>query len=166
MTKSKNNENQMSIWKSNLLAKKAEQEEKERKLEKKLESGEMYKEMVSEAIGFITDKVTEDTKRSSTLQSAKNEIVSISIYSALIITSDLHLYTGSISVPRNPKTGKDYFFNPNRFKDEKQVKQFFEDVKAQLPGCVVFKERPAYPSDLAPEGSRIYEVEVVIDLNS
>jgi hypothetical protein len=35
-----------------------------------------------------------------------------------------------------------------------------------LPEAVTFTEREAYPSDLAAEGSRVYDVKVKIDLNS
>jgi len=165
MTKSKNT-NQMSIWKENLLKKKAENDAKEEKFKKSMESGEMYNNMVSEAVGFITAKVTKDTQSSYTLQKVNDGKVEISIYNAFIITPDLHLYSGAIFIPTNPKTGKDYFFNPYGFKDEEQVKQFFRDVKAQLPDEVRFSEREAYPSDLVQKGSRIYDVLVEIDLNN
>jgi len=166
MTKSNNNLTQMNIWKKNLLAQKAEKDAKEEKFKKMMESGEMYDNMVYEAIGLITANVTKDTQSSYVLDKAKDGIVTISIPSALIITHDLRLYTAAVRVPRNPKTGKDYFFDSQQFKDEDQVKQFFKDVKAQLPEEVIFEEREARTFECPTEGGRAYDVKVEIDLNS
>lgn len=155
----------MNGWRENLLVHKAEKDAKEEMFNKMKESGEMYDNMVSEAVGFITAKITKDTQKSYILEKAKDGIVTISILSALIITPDLHLYTAACSVPTNPKTGKQYFFDSQQFKDEEQVKQFFKDVKAQLPEEVVFEERDTYPAECPKGKGRAYDVKVEIDLN-
>ena len=166
---SKHNENQTSVWKENLLKTKAEKEAKERakeeRIKKMMESGEMYNKMVSETVGFITAKITEDTQKDYMLYHEKDGVVTLTIYKALVITPELHLYTGCWPVPTNPKTGKQYFFDSHRFNDEDEVKKYFQDVKAQLPECVAFEERIGGHADLVSEGARIYDVKVKIDLN-
>ena len=126
----------------------------------------MYKDMVSETVGFITAQFTEDTKKAYKLDNVKDGVVTITIYKALVITSELHLYTACWPVPTNPKTGKQYFFESHRFNDEEEVKRYFMDVKAQLPQGVIFEERIGGHADLVSEGARIYDVKVKIDLNN
>ena len=170
MTKSKTTVNQTNVWKENLLKakaqKEAEEKAKEERIKKMMESGEMYKKMVSETVGFITAKITEDTQKSYKLNIEEDGIVTITIYKALVITPKLHLFTGCWPVPTNPKTGKQYFFDSHRFNDEDEVKRYVEDVRAQLPKEVTFEERVGNRIDLVTEGSRIYDVQVEIDLNS
>ena len=162
---SKVNESQMNIWKKNLLEKKAEQDAKEAQIKKRIESGEMYNNMVNETVGFITTRITEDTKSSYKLHDVKEGIVIIPIYSALVINPELRLYSGTLRTTTNSKTGKLYLSDFYQFKDEEQIKQFFEDVKSQLPAEVRFIEREADASDLAVKGSRVYDVKVEINLN-
>ena len=163
---SKSPEAKMNSWRENLLVHKAAKDAKEEELKRMFESGEMYKNMVYEAVELITARITKDTKSSYIFEKAENGILTISIYSALIITPDLHLYTATYSVPRNPKTGKDLFFDSQQFKDEEQVKQFFEDVKAQLPAEVIFEEREASFAECPDKGGRAYDVRVEFDLNN
>lgn len=163
------NSNQSQImngWRENLLVHKAKKDAKEEEFKRMFESGEMYNNMVYEAVELITARITKDTKSSYIFEKAEDGIVTISIDSALIITPDLHLYTATYSVPRNPKTGKDLFFDSQQFKDEEQVKQFFEDVKTQLPAEVIFTERDTYLSECPSGKGRAYDVKVEIDLNN
>jgi len=170
MTESKKTENQMNIWRENLLNAKAEKEAKEKakeeRIKKMMESGEMYNNMVSETVGFITAKLNEDSKKEYMLCHAQDGIVTITIYRALVITPELHLYTCCWPVPTNPKTGKQYFFDSQRFNDEEEVKRYFADVKAQLPADVRFEERKPYPDEIVSAGARVYDVKVEIDLNN
>lgn len=155
---------QMNIWRERLLKAKAE---KEARMQKLLESGAMYNKMVSDAVGLITAKITEETKRDYDWHDEKDGIVTITINKALIITTELKLYTGCISVPMNPQTGKQYFFDSYRFKDEEEVKKFFDDVRAQLPDQIEFEEQvlgDAYGPVEA--GARAYYVKVKFDLKS
>ena len=161
----KNNVTQAKSWKGNLLAMKAEKDAKDAEFKRRLESGEMYKDMVSEAVGFVTDSVTRETHRPYTINEAKDGIVTISISGALVITPGVRLYTAALYVPTNPKTDKNYFFDPYQFKDEEQVKQFFADVKAQLPAEVTFEEREARSYECHDKGGRAYDVRVEINLN-
>ena len=163
---SNSSQNQMNGWRENLLVHKAKMDAKEELFNKMKESGEMYNNMVSEAVGFITTKITNETKKTYILEKAKDGIVTISILSALVITPDLHLYTAAYSVPRNPKTGKDYFFDSQQFKNEAEVEQFLKDVKAQLPEEVKFIERDTYPVECPSGKGRAYDVEVEFDLNN
>lgn len=167
MAKLKNNVNQMNIWKENLRKKKAEKTEKEAKMEKKRESGEMYNMMVSDAVGLISTKITKESQSSYSLFNEKDGVITITITNALVITSDLKLYTACLSVPTNPKTGKDYFFDSYRFRDEDEIKKFFEDVKAALPAEVEFEEHIDKGCGfMTKEGDKVYTVKVEIDLNN
>lgn len=159
------NENQINIWREQLFAHKAAKEAKEEMLKKMIESGEMYENIVDETLGFIIARVDKEIKSPSIIEKAVDGIVTISIYSALVITPDLHVYTATGWVPRNPKTQKDYFFDPHYFKDEEQVNQFFKDVKEQLTEAVKFSERKATRFECPDEGGRAYDVEVKINLN-
>ena len=92
--------------------------------------------------------------------------MTITINRVLVITPDLNLCTGCMAVPFNPKTGKQYFFDPYRFKDEEEVKKFFEDVRAQLPAEIEFVESVIGSFDIIEEGSRAYKVKVEFNLNN
>lgn len=166
MTGNSKSLDQIGIWKENLRKLQAEERAKEERIQKMMKSGEMYNKMVSEAVGLITAKITEDSKNKYLPVISDEGVAIIGIYSVLVITPELQLYTGCWSVPKNPETRVQYFFELYRFNNEEEIKRFFEDVKAQLPKEVKFREREAGPSDHHINGSRIYDVRVEIDLNN
>lgn len=170
MFKSKTNSSQTNVWKENLLKAKAEKEAaenaKQERIKKMMQSGEMYNNMVSQTVELITAKITDETKSKYALYNEKEGVVTITIYKALVITSDFKLFTGCWPVPTNPKTGKQYFFESHYFKDEEEVEKYFVDVKAQLPSDVKFKERIGDSQDPIYSGARIFDVQVEINLNN
>lgn len=154
---------QMNIWRESLIKAKTE---KEAQMKKIVDSGKMYDKMVSDAVGLITVKITEEIKGEFNFHNEKDGIVTINVYRVLVITPELKLYTGCTIVPRNPQTGKQYFYDLYSFKDEEMVAKFFDDVKEQLPDEIEFTERIITAGDILKEGSRAYNVQVKFDLNS
>ena len=93
----------------------------------------MYKNAVEDSVGLIKSELTERSKSSFMWRKNDDGSVTIEIFKILIITNDLRLLSGLWDTPKNPRTGKYYFFEDIRFKDEEEVQRFFKDVKAQLP---------------------------------
>ena len=74
----KNNVTQVKDWKGNLLAMKAEKDAKDAEFKRRLESGEMYKDMVNEAVGFVTRSISYAVQNPHILDKENDGIVIIS----------------------------------------------------------------------------------------
>lgn len=171
MFQTKNNSNQMIEWKNRILEVKKEKEERERKkaerIKKLMESGELYNTVVEDAVVLITAKITEETGCGYTLHREKDGIVTITIYNAFFITSDLRLLSNTaFPCIKNPKTGKQCFYDIYQFKDEEEIQKYIEDVRSKLPEGVKLSERMGSENDAFYKNSRLYDAEVKIDLNN
>lgn len=165
MTKSNNNSTEMNIWEKNLRKARAKEEEEKKRIKMMLETGELYNNMVDEAVELITTKIAQDAAGGYGLEDEKDGVVTITVYKAFTISAELHLYSECYSIPTNPKTGKQYFYNLYVFKDEDEVKKYLDDVKAKLPKEVHLIERLCGENDVACPGDRLYSAKVRIKLN-
>lgn len=169
MTHLKNNSTQVNTWKENLLKTKLQKEENERrkleKLNRMKESGELYDIMVSDAVFLITNKYNKDTNSSIGLHNELDGIVTLTVYGALLISTDLKLYSSHFSLPINPKTGLQCFYHSYQFENKEEVEKYLNDVKAQLPDDVKFRKR-IETENFIFSGATVYDAQLEIDLNS
>lgn len=170
MTKSTNNRNQMNIWRENIRNLKANKEAEEQKKNEMMASGQMYNAMVNEAVELIISKITDESINGSIdflFPPSKGPAskVEIWVYRAIIIANDLSLYSACYPMPTNPNTGKQYFFDTYKFKDESEADRYIADVLARLPDGVELRKRIDTNEKSIFFGSEIYDVYVKIDLN-
>lgn len=169
MTKSSNKQNQMNIWRENIRNLKANKEAEKQEKNEMMSSEQMYKAMVNETVELIISKITDESINGSIdflfppSKATANE-AEIWIYKAIIIANDLSLYSACYPIPTNPNTGKQYFFDTYKFKDESEADKYIADVLARLPDGVELRKRIDTENGIF-FGSKIYDVHLVIDLD-
>lgn len=165
MLKTKNNSNQMIEWKNKVIAaKEAKERRKRATINQSIGSKALYNVAVEDAVKLILTKITRQAEDGTALYTEKDGVVTLGFHKAFVITADLKLQLDPVD--KIMKSDKQCFYYSYQFNSEKEVQKYLKDVKSKLPQEVSIIAHRRDGIDGIYTNSRIFSVQVAIDLNN